>query len=644
MESVSSQLTATNTGATPQTLGGLIGTFKKNFLTKEVSVAEGLTFNQYDILKRVYYYLHNQFESGMTDSQNNPKHFYDLHTHRNSQVTKNIRVQTKDAYIKSETPNSYYKSYLLRREFIYWAKEYGYGPKLAQLAENLPHFGTIVWKKVKDVDGQTCVTDVDLLNLINDPVVECLKDGLVVERHLVTQSEMKEKTVWNQTEVEALIRSGKRVSNVNFMTSTGIKPQDNAVDETTPYYEVFELWGEIPKWMYDKYKASQDAGPGTEAGPAQVVQGDKANNETVYVMAFVSGVEGGDTERVLYINEADRDEFPYEEVHLRRMKGRWLGFGNIEALFGLTERANELTNTFYQSLRLGSRHLYQTRDRNYVKNVLTDLEDGDVVVSKSEIAPIATELRAFSQYQAELKAIEQQADRICNSFEIVTGENLPSGTPFRLGAQQLSSANKFFEDVRGEVEMFLERIFNNWLLPDFAKNLTEEHVLELIDDTDDIDVYYDARKKIFQYEALKQYILNNNEMPSGDQLNLVGQLSKDSIAKGAKQITVLKAYYSNLKYSIKFVTSENDATKRNVETLTTSFQALAANPAALQDERLLKIFNMILESTGYSPLQINTVNQKQPNPSLNPANQGGNGVQALQEAQAAAGGAQGGAA
>ena len=137
--------------------------------------------------------------------------------------------------------------------------------------------------------------------------------------------------------------------------------------------------------------------------------------------------------------------------------------------------------------------------------------------------------------------------------------------------------------------------------------------------------------------------METNELPSVEQIQLVGQLIQDQITRSPKQIRVEKEYYSNFKYSVKMViTGENDRKKENLDTLSEIYQVSAANPAALQDPRLMKILNLIMEESGYSPLQINGVNQTPTNPSLNPANQGGaapgRGGPAEQVAAAAAAG------
>lgn len=629
-----------NNGFAPTSMAGLVQNFKKNFLEKSIEIVPGLTHNQYEIVKRIYFYQHNQFESGPTDENGDPKYFYDLITHRNDQSTKNIDLDSKDCYIQSNTEGAYMKSWLLRREYIGYTKTSGWGKKLNQLAEDLPDFGTVVWKKYR-VDGRVQTSNVDLINLMNDPSVECLDEGMVIERHQLTQSDLMNgaKKVWDKDAVIRLINSGKTTMKKQFLDSASATPQfANQIDQSTPYYETYEIWGEIPYAMYEKYRTvGKKTGEDLTAGAATTVsdplkkneEGINHVNESVYVTAIVAGCGTGETEAILYCNEADREtEFPYKEVHYRRRKGRWLGVGNYEQCFHITEKANELTNRYFSSMRITLLHLFQTRDKLHVKNMTTDMVDGDLVVSKSEITAIPTELRGAAEYKAEMDRIEMQADRACNSYEVVTGADLPSGTPYKLGAQQLSSATKLFEHIQEDMGLFAEDVFNQWLLPDFAKAMTKEHILELLDDADDIAIYSLAKTKIYQYEVMKRYILEHNQFPEAGQLELVGSLVKDQIAKGPKQVKVEEQYYANIKYSIKMViTGENDAKKMHLETLATTLQTLIANPAAVQDPRIMKIMNLVLEQTGYSPLEINAINETPTNSSLNPANQGGGGAE-----------------
>lgn len=616
------------TGRAPMTLAGLVHNYKENFLRRKIEIVPGLTYNQYDVVKRVYYYIHNQFESGPTDENGDPKYFYDLTTDRNDQATKNIELDTKDCYVKAEGgEGSYLKSWLLRREFMGYAKESGFGKKLNDLASDLPAFGTVVWKKCRDSEGKVDIENVDLINIINDPAAEDLSDGLFIERHILSAEDLGEYPSWDKKVLQSMIDTVKPVGNIGFMDTNASITQGafaTRVDTTTPYYEIYEVWGMIPRSMAKAYKIggkNVDLTKTTEKEEAPV---SSKNDGYVYVMAVVAGIENGQKEHVLFCKEVSEELFPYKEVHYRRRKGRWMGVGNYELLFALTEKANELTNRFFSSLRITLLHLYQTRDKLHVKNVLTDLLDGDLTVSKSAIEAIPTELRGYNEYASELARIEAKADRMCSSLEVVTGENLPANTPFALGSQQLASATKFFGFVQENCGLFLEEVFNEWLLEDFASDLTEEHILEIIDDTEDMEIYYSAKRKIYQYEVMKKYILSEGKMPTPEQLQVVGALVQDQIAKAPKRIRVEAEYYADQKYSIKMViTGENETKKENLKTLSEMIQVFAANPAALQDPRLMKMINLVFEESGFSPLQINSISQTPTNPLLNPANQGG---------------------
>lgn len=619
----------TNNVQKPMSLSGLMRQFKTNFLERSVEIVPGLLFNQYETLKRVYYYQHNQFQSGPYDDLGNPKYFFDLMTGRNDQATKNIDIDTKDCYIQAKNGGSYVLSWLLRQEFMVFAAETGFGKKLNELAEDLPDFGTVVWKRYMESKGKVNVAEVDLINIVCDPQAINLKDGLMMERHLLKQDEMRAMKTWKQSEVEKLIDSGRTTMPTRFMTRDANRVQSsfNQIDTTTPFYEIYEFWGEMPRYLYEMYKNNSDELEGDNYPYVLSLadQGKEGKNDMVYVMAQVAGIENGQKEYILYLNEADPETFPYKEVHFRRRKGRWLGVSNYELCFDQIEKANEVTNRFFSSLRLSLIHIYQTRDALHVKNVMDDLLDGDIVVSKSSIDPIATEIRGLSDYKDEIERIEKKCDQLCNSYEVVTGADLPAGTPFSLGQQQLNSATKLFLFVRQNMGLFIEDVFNCWLLPNFVKLLTTEHILELID-VDDIGVYYEARKRTLQYETIKKFVLKTGDLPTPDQLNVIGQVAQDQLAKMPKQVLVEKGTYDDIEEVLEsklkvVVTGENDDKKANVETLTTTFQSISANPAVLQDPRAMKILGMILEETGFSPLELNIINQTPTNPTM--VNQGG---------------------
>lgn len=605
------------TGKAPDNFKNLIDNFRTNFLTRSVEILPGLTFNQYETVKRIYFYIHRQFLSGNYDEQGQVKHFYDLLTDRNKQVSKNIHLDTKDILIKAENQYNYLKSWVLRKEFTAFAKETSFGVKLNELADDLPNFGSVVWKKIKDDKGGEKIVNVSLLNLMNDPLIEKLSDGPTIERLIVNSKQIKDNKMFEEKEVEKLLKSGYSTTFSPFITQSVVSPSNamNHVDNFTDYYELWEFWGIIPLAMYARYNKKQ------KDYSASFIE--KNPTFPVYVTA-VSSTNASD-DCVLFMEESDKKLYPYDEVHFSRVKGRWLGLGNYELCFPEQAKANELAHRFFNATRMSLSHFFQKRGQTPTRNITGDLLDGDILSTDTEITPIPTELRGAAEYRLLMQEIENRVDRKVNSLEIVTGENSPSGTPWKLGQQQQINAKKLFDQIRENEGLFIERVVNNWLIPDFKKQITKKHILEIMGDQEDLEIYYSAITKTIQYGFIKEYILDHEDFPTIEQITVIAQLAKEKISKSVKKLFIKDGYFQqDDKYNLKVVTTgENENSEARVETLTTLFQTMASNPAALQDNRLMKILNIILEEKGFSPLQINAINTTEPNPSLNPANQGG---------------------
>lgn len=573
----------------PQTIATLVHQIKYNFLTREIETLDQTGYNQYNTLKRIYLYLDNRFESGNKDSQGNRKYFYNLCNNRNDQATKNIDIDSRDIVPTAtrDTEADYLKSFLLKAEWRQFVKDTRFGSKLNQLAEDLPRYGTVVWKKTK---SKELVRDVDLRDLICDPTAFQLKDGPVIERVMLRSSDLKKMSAWDQEVVDLYLAAGGRKTEP-FMEATDTSlPQNYAIDEMVPEFPVYEFWGHVPETACPWVKNPDP-------------------NRTRYCQAVVGDDQVGQRDYIFFFKEVPEEQFPYKELHYRRIKGRWLGQGNVERLFPLQERANELVNRFYRSIRIGTMHLFQTRDRLFTRNVFSDLEDGDILESKSEITPIATEIRAFNQYQAELRIIESQADRECTTFEIVTGESLPTNTPFRLGALQSSSAGKIFDFIRENIGLFLEDVCNSWISPAFTKMMTREHILEIAGTVDDIQRFDDALVKHLLYKEYKKYVLASSSLPTPEEVELFKRSVLEQISSGQRKVKMEKEFFGDMKYNISWNPTGEDRNKAaKMETLTNLIQILASNPQALQNPTFAKVLSMALEeSGGVSPIQLASV-------------------------------------
>src|SRR3990167_11293720 len=170
----------------------------------------------------------------------------------------------------------------------------------------------------------------------------------------------------------------------------------------------------------------------------------KQGSESVYALAkvIVGGIKKDNPDTVLFCEYID--DMPYKEYHRSPHSGRWLRVGMYEALMDIQTRSNEIGNQIARGLEWSSKTIFRSSDKVIAQNILTDLQSGDIIKSV-DLTQVNTRMEGLDQLIADWNRLMELADKIANSYEVVTGENSPAGTPFRLAAQQNLNANKLFD-------------------------------------------------------------------------------------------------------------------------------------------------------------------------------------------------------
>jgi len=607
-----------------KTLTDLIRAAYENYTTYPIKIVEGLEFDQFTLLKEIHYYLSSRFLDGDTDDNGEPKYFHNIILPRVQHVTKNIDLDTKDVFVTADVEEGYWFSFLLRNELQQWMQKNQFGSLLNDLCERLPKFGKVIWKKCTRQDGSVYVKEVDLRDVIFDPSAKSIRhSGLFIERAVMAPWEILKKAeegVWDkQAALRAVNNANARVD--KFLKENGPNgtvETEYTLADTIPDTDVYEAYGWFPKEAILEYEGSMadpDEEPSTKGSDDEFEM-----KKYVYCKVVISGLEAGSME-VLFLEEVDPEEdFPYIDFDLPfKIPGRCLPVSYPELLLGLQARANELVGRFFQGLRFGSLHLYQTRGKTDYNNLLNDAIEGDIIETKSEIVPISNELRAFNQYQVELQNIEAQADRLCNSVEVVTGEALPTNTPFRLGAQLGVAAGKVFERIREDVGLTLTHVFKEWIVPSIMENLSQEHVTKVMGSVEEMKMFDEKYRKFLLADSVKKFVLGNGYLPTEAQMKIVEQELAENLKNEERKVKIKKDYFKpelleTLRVNID-ITDERKNFQASKETLSNLLTIVASNPMIFQDPTARVIIGKLLESSGESPLFISSfASQPQPAP------------------------------
>jgi len=305
-------------------------------------------------------------------------------------------------------------------------------------------------------------------------------------------------------------------------------------------------------------------------------------------------------DETLYIQKIKK--FPYKKVDYLTIEGRALGLGIIEMLFDPQRRWNEMCNQKALSMKLGSKHIYQSRDTTVASNIMTDLLDGEILKVNSEITPIATEERNLGAYSQEESKLMGVIRSLANAHEIMTGENLPSRTPFRLGALMNENAGKLFEFIRENVSLFLEEMIREWVLPQFEAGIVKEHIFELYDaKTIRLIVEKDINRRL--NIAIKDYVISSGEYPTKEEVDMLKEtlMSKHNDTEFAKIVERYLEFPKTLSIDI---TGESSNRTVELESMTNFMQLLGQNPILLQDPQFRPMMEEIAGKIGINPTLI----------------------------------------
>jgi len=303
----------------------------------------------------------------------------------------------------------------------------------------------------------------------------------------------------------------------------------------------------------------------------------------------------------MYSDELDAKDL-YKEVKWDDIPGRWLGRGVVERLFEAQIAKNQVENLFRKGLMWTSKHIWQTRDTNIASNLLTDVDDGDLLIAQSEVNPVQMEERNLHAYrEADSKWDNNIAQRTF-AYDVIRGERTPAGTPLGSAVLQTKMAGGYFDLKREDLGLFLKEILLDWIIPSFKKTARKEHSLMVTEfGVDDLEKLRRLIAEVNQKDAVINFINKNKRIPNSNEVEAIKAIANKQ-AKKVKEIKIPAGVYDNIKYKIDVViTSEQIDMASRLTSLQTMLQIIGSNPTILNDPRTKKVFYKMIDLAGFNP-------------------------------------------
>ncbi len=505
-----------------------------------------------DIYKLIDLFTVSRFRDGDKDSLGYKKVFFNIVNFVVDVCAKMLDLDTKDIYLIAEDGASYWPSWMMGKELKLWMKDKYFGRQLNQYCREWAKYGDLWVKKVKDdvkwVPPQNMIYRVNATDYKTIPLIEKHEYGADELRIVGKQNG------WDNIE-ETIKGSGITSQSPADYNTVGVE------DITPGGIIIYEAW--FPKGYLDE-----------------------KNNWFVV---------SKDSNKILA--EAQKD-CPYKKLPWEQIPGRLPGRGRVEQLFEEQIYLNRIANYKSTGFHWTSKHLYQARPGSGIeKNLLSETDDGEILLTNSEITPVKNEERNLSAYGVDEERWYANALKRTFTTEPISGGQAKSGTPATSSLLQTQQATAFFKQKKEELGSFIKEILWDWILPQFADQKRKEHkilVETLIADNDG------NSEKFFNFRLNAK--MNTPEIASlsPQEKEIKRSIQAELLRKERNAIP--SGYYDNLKYKIDIViTGEQIDIARITQTLDTIITMLGQNPAILDDPTIRKMLYKRIDLLGLNP-------------------------------------------
>jgi hypothetical protein len=567
----------------------------EKFKTRDITLVPGLSFNQYETIKQIYFYYNSKFQTGDIDDEGDRKYFYNIVKNPCKVFSKAIDFDTKNIRLLTTGGGDPVKTWFMERDLKYWMREQQFGKVLNRIFKELPIYGSVV---LKLIDGKPYF--VDLRNFVVEQTADTLDDAnYIIEVHNFTVEQFRKvakKMEWDKALVEETIRLFYDMKN-------------------TSHIRVYERYGDIAEETKDGMEYSRKRLFLADVGTDEY---DQRGELTVKYPGVELGCE-------------DYEGHPYFEFHAEKVGGRWLGVGVVESLFEPQVRQNEIANLQSKTSYWAALRIFQTRDDSVQRNLLSDVANGEVINVDSEITQVDMSDRNLAFFNQESQKWMANRDELTFSYDVVQGERLPAGTP--LGSAQLavSQTLSYFEGIQENVALDIKEMIYREIIPSFKKQNSTEHTLRLVGQ--DLDQYIEMVKNELVFAEVVRLAVNNGIVVTEMERDAIGMAVEEAIRQEKEKIiTIPQSYYKDLKYDIDIdITGESVDTRVRSATRFAILQAIQADPQMLQDPMKRKLLIDMGEDGGLNLHDILGATQTQPEQMLPPEQvpqRGGGGVSA----------------
>lgn len=544
-----------------------------SYPTLEIEITKGLNFNLSDTIRTITFYSNSKYLGGQKDELGRDKPFNNINTFRVNVAYRATDLDLKDIAIVADDitdKENQIKAMILSKEAYLWGKNNGLSEVLNDFGYTRAKYGDVLVKKCIDEDGEIELEICSWKNTIVDPVD--MDDSIIIEQHYMKPWQLAEKEdVWD---------------NVREVLKLASKTKNDI--------EIYEVHG----------KFSQAVDPESKENDEYTFIGKK------FIIAHVGNTN-------FYLYGETEEEMPYRHLSWRKEEGRDFGVGIIEDGFEAQVWTNDAFIQERNAMELAGKIVMKTNSKKIGANILSDVDNGHIfeLEDGKDITPINLMSTALPKYAELIQRWDNQFERVSSTFNAITGEQMPSGTPYRQTAILNQEAGSLFDQRREEAGIFWSELYMDWILPHLIKKLNKEHILTAEWSNEELTVIDEGFASYNAARNLVAKVLAEEEVtPEGVQKDIEQYQEEVKNFKNIRSLKVPKDYFKDFECHVSvIITNEMRNKSAILESLANILAQVGGNPAILQDPVLSQILASIVEISGapISPTLFSKANKPQ---------------------------------
>ncbi|MDD5013912.1 MAG: hypothetical protein PHW73_02275 [Atribacterota bacterium] len=564
-----------------------------NYQSLPISVHEGYDWSMYKHIKLSLLYKCSQFETGNNDD----KPFKNIIRPILNLQYRAEGFDVKDIVLFVNEQKNYYKSFLVRKYHDNWARENNIDTFIDDMVESYVDFGGALLKNVNDVKPEV----IPLQRLAFCDQTDILS-GAICEKHYYSPDQLKEmeEQGWGSDKNGATISIDELIDLADsYRQSEETKKQSKAPSKLI---EVYELHGTFPDWWL---KDAEDEG--------------KKYSKQIHIVAYYQK-EGIDGKIGVHLFKGKEKKSPYKFIARDKVFGRALGIGGIEELFEPQVWTNYSMIRIKQLLDAASKVVFQTTDDGFgMRNKVKNLKNEEILTlgEGKTISQIDTAPRNINLFNNSVQEWEVNARVTGAATESIMGEQPSSGTPFALQELVTAESHSLHEYRKGKLATFLDEVYREWIIPYIAREISKGQEFLATLEIDELESIADNVVTNEGNKAIKEKILNG-ELIDKEEIEVFKQEVKTVFLKNGNKrfVKILEGELKSAPIDVKVnIVGKQKYLSKIADKLVNVFRQLISNPQVLNDPRMSKIFNSIIESSGLNPIdfyQAPTQQQLQP--------------------------------